>query len=117
MHELYEPVLPELHIDNFYRNINTTPYAVIHFYAKWNQYDKTFGELVQGVSNQFPSIQFYSYDIDPEYGWHICRACQIMTNPSLAYFRNGQWIETVSKVHSEEGLRDLFSKWLHAETE
>ena len=82
--------------------VRTHRFAVIHFWAAWNGSDKTMGEMLDG---QVPpdlrsQIAFGRLDVDPPQHWDLCKQHNLVNVPSLAFYRDGLLVETLT------GLRE-----------
>jgi thioredoxin-like negative regulator of GroEL len=87
----------ELTHDSFQDFVATHRFAVVHFWAAWNQYDVEVKQLLeQRVPEDLRSqIAFGRFDIDPPAHWEICRQHNVLNVPFLSFYRDGTLIETV----------------------
>jgi thioredoxin-like negative regulator of GroEL len=96
--------------------VNTHRFAVVHFWAIWNGYDREMKELLEEhvpleLRNQ---IAFGRLDVERSEHWEICRQHKVMNVPFLALYRDGTLAGTLTGMREEriiiEHLRRLVSQ-------
>jgi thioredoxin 1 len=81
-------------------------YVVIHFWAAWNGYDVKMRKLIESqVPEELQArIQFATFDIDPPEHHDICQKHKVMGPPFLAYYRDGQLVQTAIGLQTRDTM-------------
>jgi thioredoxin 1 len=79
--------------DSTYREfINEVPIAVIHFSATWSGVDDQMREIIQSAADEFGgTVNICELDVDENH--RTASELNILTVPTLIYYRDGQIIE------------------------
>jgi thioredoxin 1 len=95
--------------------LRTNRFVLLHFYASWNGYDVKMKELLE---HHIPAelsglVAIGKMDVDPVEHHDICRQHKLINLPSLALYRDGALIQTVTGMRRSdeiaEYLRELIS--------
>jgi thioredoxin-like negative regulator of GroEL len=87
--------------------------TVIHFWATWNAMDRPFAERLHKVSHIYCNdFKMLTCEFDPEENWELLRRARVRGVPSLALFRYGDHLQTVTGLGKHDYLPDTFAKWL-----
>ena len=102
----------------FYDFVRTHRFAVIHFWAVWNNQDIQMREAIEsGTTAEFlGQIQFAMFDIDPPENWDICREHKVMGPPFLAYYRDGRLVQTVIGLQKPDAMTRNFTSLIYGAT-
>ena len=84
--------------------VRTHRFVVIHFWAIWNGYDVTMRKVIESaIPPEFhEQIHFATFDVDPPEHHEICREHRVMGPPFLAYYRDGNLVQTVIGLQKPE---------------
>lgn len=86
--------------------------AVFHFYASWNEYDVTMDQMLCEIADTYKDRIFIgSIDTDDQENLERCKELRILNLPAIATFVNGQHVETVIGLLSQESLNTKVEKW------
>ena len=77
---------------------------VVDFFATWCGPCKMLGPVVEQAAGEMSDVQFYKVDIDEE--MELAQRYQIMSVPTLLFFKNG---EPVKKSVGAVSLQELKS--------
>ena len=93
----YPPSLSSDTLDDFLRQ---RPYSLIHFDAKWDNIGHTFQNRIREITPRFSdAVNFGFVDIDEQQD--LARAHKIMTIPSSAYYRGGEFVTLISALNQD----------------
>src|SRR5262249_22305232 len=94
-------VSPEMYLDF----IKSKPVAVIHFWASWNRYDDEMKARLNQIDATFSDQIAVGYvDIDQEQMWELAKELKVLNLPALAYYKNGEHIETTIGLSTKEQI-------------
>lgn len=86
--------------------------AVFRFYASWNEYDVTMDQMLCEIADTYKDRIFIgSIDTDDQENLERCKELRILNLPAIATFVNGQHVETVIGLLSQESLNTKVEKW------
>ena len=90
-------------------------FAVVHFWAKWNNYDREMRRLLDDLPTAIKAaIALGSLDIDPSEHHALCRAHDVLNVPALAFYRNGSHVHTAMiGLKPADQLHDLLLKLIN----
>ena len=100
--------LTESPYDDFVRD---HPFAVIHIWAPWNDYDTQMKELLASLPQALRDlITFAQFECDPPDHWERCRRLEIRNLPFLAMYRNGTLTNTLTGLRKPEEIETLLTE-------
>jgi thioredoxin 1 len=90
-------------LESYSAFIKSRPVAVIHFWAVWNEYDEEMKPRLKQIAASFKEpIAIGSINTDLEEMWGLTKELKVLNLPALAYYKNGQHIETEIGLYSKE---------------
>ena len=70
-------------------------FAVIHFWAIWNGYDKKVGDFLRSeVPAELSCVAIGTIDTDVPQHFELCRSHGIRNLPFLAFYRDGVFVDS-----------------------
>ena len=95
------------------RSLDAEPITVVHFWARWNGYDKTCVERLTSIADLFDSsFPLRSVEIDQHENRHIASLAGVTnTLPAIALLVNGVFEELLLGLHKTEDLRRTLQEW------
>ena len=85
--------------------IKSKPVAIIHFWASWNRYDDEMKARLNQIDAAFSDQIAVGYvDIDQEQMWELAKELKALNLPALAYYKNGEHIETTIGLSTKEQI-------------
>ena len=86
----------ELNAANYESFVQSSAYAVIHFWADWNRYDDPIRNVMKRLAEDLKEVGFASFDTSPEENWPVCQELHIKAIPTLVFYRKGERIKTLA---------------------
>jgi thioredoxin 1 len=95
--------------------VKSRPVAVIHFWAAWNGIDEEMKSRLKQIADSFiDQIAIGSIDTDREEIWALTKELKVLNLPALAYYKNGQHIETAIGLYPTEYIEGKLKNLLTA---
>ena len=111
----WKPTTFEVSPDSFDETISNHRLAVLHFWARWNEYDKQMDVTLGEIEAEYDGRVFFgSVDADQDGHWQRCRELGILNLPAIASFANGTHMETLIGMRTKEELSNKMKAWITA---
>ncbi|MEP6923906.1 MAG: thioredoxin family protein [Pyrinomonadaceae bacterium] len=109
-------MIQEIKTTEEYKNIITTnKFIVIHFWAAWNRYDLTMRERLEELNTKFKgTVVFFGVNVDLLDLVDLIRNAKVCNIPALAYYHNGNLLETIIGLMSANQIQRRINTILNA---
>ncbi len=94
----------ELNVGNFDKFIKDGK-VVIDFWAAWCGPCKVLSPIVEEISGELKGVKFGKVDVDAESG--LAQRFQIMSIPTLLYFKNGEMVNRTTGAMDKDELEKI----------
>lgn len=95
--------------------IKSKPVVVIHLWAEWNRYDEEMKSRLKQIAATFTEqVALGAIDTDQQEMWGVIKELKVLNLPALAYYKNGQHIETVIGMRPKEQIEAKLKNLLAA---
>lgn len=82
--------------------------TVVDFFATWCGPCKMFTPILEQAAVNMPDVHFYKVDIDEDSS--LAERYQIMTVPTLMFFKGGEVVDKSVGVISEDQIKAIIAK-------
>ncbi len=97
----------------FMRNDLGIHKLIIHFWAKWDAYDRSMdANLLPSIERYDGRVEFRSLDIDIPQLQDVCRDAGIGNVPALAFYTRGHVNRILVGVRESQVIMDYIETWL-----
>lgn len=94
--------------ENFDKAISVSDkIIVVDFFATWCGPCKMLGPVVEQAAGEMSGVQFYKVDIDEE--MELAQRYQIMSVPTLLFFKNGEPVKKSVGAISLDELKNMIA--------
>lgn len=101
--------LQHLNTDNFDTTLQSGGgISVVDFFATWCGPCKVFTPILESAAQNYPETHFYKVDIDEDAS--LAERYQIMTVPTLLFFKGNQLVEKSVGVISEDQIKTILTR-------
>lgn len=101
--------LQHLNTDNFDTTIKSNDgITIVDFFATWCGPCKMFTPVLEHAQELLPETHFYKVDIDEDSS--LAERYQIMTVPTLLFFKGGEKVDSSVGVISENQIKTFIAK-------
>jgi thioredoxin-like negative regulator of GroEL len=96
--------------ESFVKFVRGHKFAVVHFWASWNDHDVRMKKLLESEipSDLSERIAFATFEVDPAEHHEICRQHKVLNIPFLAFYRDGALVRTSTGVLAPEVITQYF---------
>ncbi len=74
---------------NFSSKVSDARNCLIHFWATWNGVGVQQKKVIEELEAEFPSVEFYSMEVDPKENHAICLDHDVGGPPTIATYSDG----------------------------
>lgn len=111
MAERWQPEAPAIDVAAFDVLIATSAFVVVHFWAEWDAYDRQLDRALGPIRSEFADrVAFRSADVDQPDLASVCRACEFVNVPALAFFAHGKRQRTLVGLRTTAEIRQLVAE-------
>ncbi|MBS3071744.1 thioredoxin [Candidatus Pacearchaeota archaeon] len=97
----------ELNLKNFDSTVKKGN-SVIDFWAAWCSPCKYLSPIVEELSKEMKDIKFAKVDVDKQN--ELAQRFEVMSIPTLLFFKDGEQVERVTGAMSKDELQELIEQ-------
>lgn len=102
--------IKHLNNDSFYEFISGKGLVVVDFYASWCGPCKMMAPELEEFANEYQNVNVAKIDVDV--ADRVAREYNIMSVPTLIFFKNGEIIDKTIGYLTKEEIIEIISKYI-----